>query len=190
MEDKIKRLGDIFEKMVENYDTFGKQWANIPLAKEALAIMRELPDCLENEYESPVEKAALLCRMVEYVEDKYTPRLCIEIREYARELFGEIVDEDNEEALEQLKDYINPDLPMDEYCAKYGRMLRFDPVERTEEWEKVIYDVMLECDRRLEGETPGMGFCFSHWSTMRAVLGEYGIEWSNPHIMNPHVMFD
>lgn len=190
MTGKIEKLGGIFEEMVENYDTFGKQWANIPLAKEALAIMNELPDSLENEYETPAEKAMLLCRMVEYVEDRYTPRLCIAIREYAADLFGEDGDEDNEEALEQLRDYINLEMPMDDYCLKHSRMLRFDPVERTEEWENVIYDVMKECDRRLEGESPRMGFCFSHWSTMRTVLEEYGISWRDPHLMNPGVMFD
>ncbi len=190
MRETIDKLGNIFEKMVENYDTFGKQWANIPLAKEALAMMRELPDIIENEFETPADKAMLLCRMVEYVEDTYTPRLCIEIREYAAELFGDVVDEDNEEALEQLRDYIDLDLPMEDYCRKHGRMLRFDPVERTEEWEKVIYEVMAECDRRLEGEHHGMGFCFSHWSAMRDVLSDYGIEWNNPHMMNPGVIFD
>ncbi len=69
-------------------------------------------------------------------------------------------------------------------------MLRFDPVERTPQWEKVIYAVMKECDRRLGEETPRMGYCFELWSTMRTVLAEYGIEWRDPHMMNPRVMFD
>ncbi len=190
MTEKINRLAGIFEKMVENYNTFGMQWANIPLAKEAFAIMKELPDTLENEYETPAGKADLLCRMVENMEETYTPRLCIEIREYAAELYGGAGDEDNDEALEKLRDYVNPDFPMEEYCRKHSRMLRFDPVERTEEWERVIYDVLLECDRRLEGEIKRMGYCFMHWSAMRAVLAEYGIDWRDPHLMNPGVMFD
>ncbi len=190
MTETINRLGGIFEKMVENYNTFGMQWANIPLAKEALAIMRELPDSIEGEYETPSEKADLLCRMADHMEETYTPRLCIEIREYAAELYGEAGDEDNQEELEKLHDYINPDLPMEEYCRRHSRMLKFDPVERTEEWEKVIYDVMQECDRRLEGEVRRMGYCFMHWSTMHSVLGDYGIQWNDPHMMNPGVMFD
>ncbi len=190
MTETINRLGGIFEKMVENYNTFGMQWANIPLAKEALAILKELPESLEGEYETPAEKADIVCQMADHVEESYTPRLCIEIREYAAQLYGEDRDEDNEEALGRLRDYINPELPMEEYCEKHQKMLRFDPVERTEEWEKVIYDVLLECDRQLEGEIRRMGFCFMHWSAMRSVLAEYGIEWNTPGMMNPGVMFD
>ncbi len=190
MTETINRLAGIFEKMVENYNTFGMQWANIPLAKEALAIMRQLPDSLEGEYETPAGKADLVCQMADHVEETYTPRLCLEIREYAAELYGENKDEDNEEAMQKIRDYINPELSMEDYCVKHSRMLRFDPVERTQQWEEIIYDVMEECDRRLEGEVRRMGFCFMHWSTMRAVLAERGIEWRDPHWMNPGVMFD
>jgi hypothetical protein len=47
-----------------------------------------------------------------------------------------------------------------------------------------------ECDERLAGEHKGMGFCFSYWSTKKAVLAKYGIEWDSPATMNPRVMFD
>ena len=72
----------------------------------------------------------------------------------------------------------------------YRVTLRFDPVERSERWEECIYEVEKECDRRLKGERRGMGFCFSYWSTRKAVLARYGIDWKSPAIMNPHVMFD
>ena len=42
----------------------------------------------------------------------------------------------------------------------------------------------------LEEQEKGMGFCFEYWNTKKNVLAKYGIEWRNPHIMNPRVMFD
>ena len=36
----------------------------------------------------------------------------------------------------------------------------------------------------------GMGFCFGYWSAKRGVLAKRGIEWRDPHQMNPRVLFD
>ena len=77
-----------------------------------------------------------------------------------------------------------------EFIERYQRHLKFDPVERTPQWEAMYYEVERECDRRL-GDTPrGMGFCFAYWSTLRQVLHERGIDWRSPSEMNPRVMFD
>ncbi len=190
MTEAIDKLSDIFSRMVKNHETFGMQWANIPLGKEAFEIMKQLPDTMKDEFETPADKGAFLCRMLEFVEESNSPRFCIEVREYAAELFGEEGDEDNDEALERLRDYINVDFPMEDYCRKHGKFLHFDPIERTERWEKVIYDVLEECDRRMKGEIQRMGYCFTYWSTMAEVLGEYGIPWRSPSLMNPRVMFD
>ncbi len=190
MNKKIDRLAAIFEEMAENYNTFGMQWANVPLAKEGFEIIRELPDRVEGEYETAAEKAVIVCNMIEHVEEFNCPRFCIEVREYADSLFGEGGDEDNNERLARLRDYIDPKMSMEEFCSRHRRLLKFDPVERTEEWEKVYYEVQLECERRLEGEPKCMGYCFMYWSTMTAVLSEYGISWRSPSRMNPGVMFD
>ena len=69
---------------------------------------------------------------------------------------------------DRLERFINPSLPVESH-------LRFDPVERTPKWEELVYEVEKECDRRLKGEPRGMGFCFSYWSTKKAVLKKYGI---------------
>ncbi len=44
MSEKIDRLEGIFIQMSENYDDFGGQWKNIPLAKEAFSLLKELPE--------------------------------------------------------------------------------------------------------------------------------------------------
>lgn len=73
----------------------------------------------------------------------------------------------------------------------YTGHLKVDPVEYTEEFEKVIDAVDEEVDRRMGGEEYAMGMCFEIWSTKKEILAEkYGIEWRTPSQMNPRVMFD
>ena len=79
---------------------------------------------------------------------------------------------------------------MEDWMKAAGAHLKFDPVERSERWEEIIYDVEKECDRLLKGEPRGMGFCFSYWATKSSVLQKYGISWRSPSSMNPRVMFD
>lgn len=69
--------------------------------------------------------------------------------------------------------------------------LKSDPVEYTLRWEEIYYDVIEELDRQFAGTHRGMGFCFQYWPAMANLLRtKYGIEWRNPHLMNPGVMFD
>lgn len=188
IEQKVKRLGAIFSAMVENYNTFDSVWKNIGLAREAFTIMKEFPMVVEGEYATPVEKASILSQMLDQMEETLTPRFCIEVREYIHSLNAD--DESNNEELTQLRDFIDESFPMEEYCKKYTKMLKFDPIERTQKWEDVIYDVEQECAEILKDEPKGMGFCFSYWSTKRSVLEKYGISWKSPGSMNPRVMFD
>ncbi len=199
MKGKIDRASYLLGEIYANYKEMGMMWKNIPLAKEAFAIIKELPDILENEFETPAEKATLLCRMLGFVNELDMPRFCIEVREYATGLYAQtphMREEDvemrgiNEEEIQRLRDYIDESFPMEEYCKKYDRMLFFDPVERSERWEEVIYDVERECDERLKEERRSMGFCFGYWTTKWAVLSNYDIDWRTPSVMNPGVMFD
>lgn len=184
----IEQLAQIFKAMVENYNSFGEVWKNIPLAKEAFAIMLSLPPTLKDEFETPEAKANLLEQMLDQMEETTSPRFCIEVREYILEL--DSMNEENILELARLKDYINPNVTMEEYCKKYGVFLKFDPIERTQKWEEVIYEVEKECDKRLEKQPRHMGFCFIYWSTKKTVLAERGIVWRSPSLMNPGVMFD
>ncbi len=184
----IERLAQIFATMVENYNSFDGIWKNIPLAKEAFVIMMSLPPTLEGEFETTEAKADLLGKMLEQTEETMTPRFCIEVREYMLELNP--ADEENISELEKLKDYVNLDITMEDYCKKYNRTLKFDPVERSPEWEDAIYEVEKECSEQLKDVPRVMGFCFMYWSTKKAVLAEHGIDWETPSSMNPGVMFD
>lgn len=185
---EIEKLSSLFKAMVNNCDTFGAMWKNIELGKQAFAIMKSLPKTLEGEYDTPADKASLLSQMLEQMHELSTPRFCIEVREYMRSLNPD--DEENMYALAMLNDYISPALTMEEFCVKYKRHLKFDPVERSQKWEEVIYRVEKECDEILRNEPQRMGFCFVYWLTKEGVLAKYGIRWKSPAAMNPGVLFD
>lgn len=69
-------------------------------------------------------------------------------------------------------------------------VLKKDPVEWTAGWEANIDDADREAYSNLEGQPRGMGFCFAFWHERELALGRLGVEWRNPHLMNPGVMFD
>ncbi len=200
MNDIIDRLGTLFGEMVDNHNTMGRSWRNTALVREAYALMMQLPDTYEGEFNTPADKADLLCNMLDQVDETDAARFCICIRQKIAELYAkseaaaddaaEHRNEDNEYELAKLLDFINPDVSTDDYCKKYNRMLRFDPVERSKEWEDVIYDARKEVDEEMGDEEWRMGMCFSYWSSLRSALEKRGVEWRDPHLMNPGVMFD
>lgn len=187
MKKTIKRLSKLFSEISANSEHY-KEWKNIPLAREAFDLMKSLPDTVAGEFETPEDKAELLGRMLESTTEKLTPRFALEVRSYMDTLHPE--DADNLKAITRLRDFINPELPMADYCKTYNVHLLFDPVERTEEWERVIYDVEKALDRRFRFTRRHMGFCFRYWMAKEEELAERGITWDNPHLMNPHVMFN
>lgn len=169
-------------------------YKNLPLAKETLALLENLDD----PEEGPLGKAYACHAIVEQLSEYDTPRIVLEIlrRELAwleesDEESGWLFAEDIEADIARLEAYIDTDsLSMDEFCSRYNRHLRFDPVERTQKWEDVYFEVEEECARRLEGIPRGMGFCFPYWAARHDVLRKYGIDWKSPHMMNPRVIFD
>lgn len=213
--DNIKKLGNHFSKIVEYYNTFGAHWKGIPEAHEAFELMKNgLPLRVEGEL-TPYTRITLLDNMLECLPIRDCARFMKEVREYQLTMFPLISKDDLEEdmdadhyegdpkdfvretteadikkAKKQIDDYLNPKISMEEWCKAYGVHLKFDPVERTQEWEDVIVDVETECEKLLKDEPKGMGFCYSYWSTKRSVLAKRGIEWASPSIMNPRVMFD
>lgn len=189
MKSEISKLSGLFKAMVDNYHTFGAMWKNIELGKQAFTLMKSLPSTLKGEFDTPADKAFLLSRMLELMDETSTPRFCIEVREYIKSLNHD--DGENIKMLAMLKDYIDTGLTMEEYCARYRKHLKFDPVQRSRKWEDVIYYVEKECDEILEGESRGMGFCYMYWSVKEEVLERYGIDdWKSPSEMNPTVRFD
>ena len=188
------------ETIVANVDRMSENaqdqaiYKNLPLAKETLALLENLDD----PEEGPLGKAYACHAIVEQLSEYDTPRIVLEIlrRELAwleesDEESGWLFAEDIEADIARLEAYIDTDsLSMDEFCSRYNRHLRFDPVERTQKWEDVYFEVEEECARRLEGIPRGMGFCFHYWAARHDVLRKYGIDWKSPHMMNPRVIFD
>lgn len=213
--DNLKRLGNVFATMVENSNTYGSTWKNIQLGHQAFALMRDsLPLRVKGEL-TPYTRIMLLNKMMDCMPERDCARFQKEVKEYQQSLFALMSDDDfaedmdmdgfsgaqekyvreyslqdHKESLQRTLDYLNPKLSMEKWCDKYDVNLKFDPVERSEEWERYIYKVEEECDRLLKNERKGMGYCYSYWSTKKAVLAKYGIEWNSPSVMNPRVMFD
>lgn len=187
MDNTISRIGKLFREIVENSET-GDYWKNIPLAREAFDLMKALPPVVEGEFATPAEKGGLLDQMLDHIHETLTPRLSLEVRRYIHELDPE--NAHNIKEIERLEDFVNLDFPMPDYCRKHRVHLQFDPVERTEKWEEVIYDVEKALAKRFKGVSPHMGFCFRYWPAKGEELARRGIRWKNPHLMNPHVMFD
>lgn len=188
MDKTITKLGKIFTEMVKNENKYGDWWKNIALGHEAYNLMLTLPDTYPGEYETPADKGNLLSQMLDQMNETESPRFCITVREEIERLNPD--DENNKKELAKLRDFIDLSLPMEEYCKRYRRHLKFDPVERTEEYEAVLPEVEKQVARKLRLVRRGMGFCFAYWSTKRDVLARHGIEWHSPALMNPGVMFD
>lgn len=169
-------------------------YRNVPLAEEVLARL----EALDVPEEGPLGKAFACEAMVDLLPEYDIPRFTLKLlrRELAwlresEEEYERLTPEDVQAHIARLEDYIDVDrVSMQDFCEKYGRHLKFDPVERTQKWEEIYPEVEAECDRRLEGVPRGMGFCFGYWSARHDVLLSYGIDWQSPHMMNPRVMFD
>lgn len=195
-EEKIAdRIVALVDEMRANSREHG-MWKNVAIAKECIRLLRELDDPEEDS-----QGKAMACNAIcEELSEYDVPRFVLGILEYERELLHEAEKEGcgDPEALEsvdydirRLTDYIDTQhVSASEFMERYDRMLNFDPVERTPEWEELYCEVEEECDRRLGDVPRGMGFCFAYWSARREVLEAHGIQWRSPHIMNPHVMFD
>ena len=177
-----KRILDAFKEILKN-NSEGMSGRNIPLVRAVLNDLNEAISMnLENIDSSDRES---FCRRV--LEDELipvfdVPRLALQLGSYT----------DSCKTLKKkLEAYIDTkNVPMEKLEPILDRHLKFDPVERTPEWEECIYEVESECESLLKDAPRGMGFCFPYWSTKTAVLARRGIEWNSPSIMNPRVMFD
>ena len=211
--DNLKKLVNLFSEMVENEGN--GRWKNIALGPKAFELMRDsLPLRVKGEL-TPYTRIVLLGQMMGTMPERDCARFFMQVKEYQKSMFPLISSEDLAEDMDidgyegdpemyvrqftlqvleagirRTAEYLDTNVPMEEWCDRYGVWLKFDPVERTEKWEKCIYEVEKECDRKLRNESRGMGFCHSYWSTKRAVLAKHGIKWSSPSMMNPGVMFD
>lgn len=204
-EEYVNRIIDLLDQMRNNAAEEGwKVWKNIPLAKEYLDILRNKVPLHGKHIDAT---GIVVCCDAIFLEDlldkRDVPRLCLEFLQLRKFANSERTAEDEhydsnlilgvieaDRIQNKLDFYIDPLVTMEWWVNYTGAHLKFDPVERTPEWEKCIYEVEKEVDEKL-GDTPrGMGFCFEYWSVKKGVLAKHGIDWSTPSMMNPGVMFD
>lgn len=193
---KLESIIEIANKVIHSGENNLIPHRNIPLVKQALEDFKALPDSVEGEF-TKYEKICYLDQLADSLSYRECPRFLIELREYQLALFeglmsdeiGDLKPEDIEEELQKLRDYIDESISVEEFCRKYHKSLKFDPVERSEKWEEVIYEASEKAIQEC-GEPGHMGYCFGFWSALSAALAEYGIDWRSPARMNPRVMFD
>ena len=197
MNKELRELAELCQAINDNWHNHENRdgWKNLRLVPEAAERLRAMPMEGDTSANNQIEVISL---MLECVDELSIPRQVLDIRRYQLSLYGLLPEGEEplvpraevEQDIQRLEDYIDLSLPTTIWRERYHRHLNFDTVERTEEWEKVIYEAEKETAKRL-GDTPrGMGFCFGYWSTLGAVMAEYGIEWCPPSVMNPGVMFD
>lgn len=194
MDKKIEELAEICRRICDNDNNGWERWRNLKLVPEAYDMLLALPLDYDEEVNA-ANRVDLLEHFAESITETDIPRFSLKLREYQLSIYDmaegcETSREDIKASAEKLKDYLNPRISVQQWCKKYGRMLLFDDVERSPEWEACIYDVELELAEQFKDEPRGMGFCFSYWSAKTAALARRGISWDNPHITNPRVMFD
>ena len=208
-EDEYHELEGMIDVVCDNADN-GEVWKNIPLVKRMMHIIKDLTP-KRDEGIDPALRAyfieVLLKRDAISITD--TPRLYQSLCEYYRLCLHWTKRTDYNPELERDMDkyYFRT---VDEYIYKLAwivgenelsgyaleqwnylsRHLKVDPIQSSEKWEEVIYDVEKELDEELKDESRGMGFCHAYWSAKKAALARREIEWKSPRAMNPGVMFD
>ena len=180
------KLKESFDKMIENNQS-GDYWKNIQIARDALHLMKENGTDYERKIYMDFCKAMI---DNDILQESETPRLLLEYINYHNSLTTTKQLWKRQAA--RLIKMTDPNTSEQEIkkLIKAKRFLLFDPVQLSEKYEEVIYDVEKECDEILKDEPRCMGFCYMYWSTKHSVLQKHGIEWRSPSRMNPRVMFD
>lgn len=194
MKKQMKEMLRLCKAIAKNDADNNARWKNLQLVPEAYEKLVALPLDFDEEVNA-ANRVDLIGHFADCISELDIPRFSLKMREYQLSIYDqaegcETRRQDIEKDIERLKDYLNPLVSVNAFCRKYNRHLRFDNVERSPEWEKVIYEVEKEVDEELKGEPRGMGFCYSYWSAKKAALARHGIEWASPSATNPGVIFD
>ena len=203
-----EHAAELVNQMNRNLDE-GQLWKNIPLVREWIHEIKDMAP-YKSSVINPTYKAHYISQILEagFIDKRETPRLFHSLCELYRVYVDFSFTTDKDDYLRDNFDkyYFRK---VDSWIYKFawitdnpksnialdcwnglGGMLKVDPVQATQEWEDVIYEIEKEVDEELKDEPRGMGFCFGYWSAKRAALERRGIEWRSPSAMNPRVMFD
>jgi len=179
-------LQELYNKMAANAEE-GKYWKNIPLARQALQLMK---DCNPKNENVP---CLSFCETV--IEDQLldpldTPRLLLSMMEYQHVMYGSDY-KWNQPAynLRWVTSSHATEKDIENFIGE-KRHLKYDPIQLSQPWEDNIYEVEEELNEQFKHEARYMGFCHRYWSAKRAALAKRGIEWRSPQMMNPTTRFD
>ena len=182
----LSRLQKIKKEMLRNADE-GDTWKNIPLAKDAMHIIKDKMNGIDIQTAKDFFKDMFDAHAI---DDTNTPRLYLSFLDYYHWLWQSTSYDDNRTY--HLLHAVDPDISGEEFLERYSsyRSLKYDPIQNTPEWEEIIYEVEKELDEQFRDVDRFMGFCHQYWSAKRAALARRGIEWRSPQAMNPRVRFD
>ncbi len=196
---KADNIEKLVETILSNVEVMRKNaeemriWKNLPIAKETFELIKQVGD------DKGSLGRAMGCEMVvEKLAEYNAPRFTLDMLRYeleqlqmSKEKSDDLTEEDVMDHIAELERFIDiENVSYEDYRKQSHRTLKFDPIERTPLWEEINQEVEAEADALLGDEPRGMGFCFGYWSAKRGVLAKRGIEWHDPHQMNPRVMFD
>ena len=181
----VKVMGENAEEM--------RIWKNLPLAKDTFELIKQVGDD-----EGPLGRAMGCEMVVEKLSEYDAPRFALQMLRYeleqlemSEEKSEDLTEEEVQKHIEELERIIDIEhVSYAEYMKHSSRHLDFDEIERTPLWEEINYEIEAEVDKLVGDEPRCMGFCFAYWSAKRGVLAKRGIEWRDPHQMNPRVLFD
>lgn len=185
-ESQFDRFQGLYDQMCAN-EHVGDFWKNIPLAQEALHLMK---DVAPNEDEDLFKQ---FCEMVvdeELLQGADTPRLLLSFMDFWHVLNKSTYkwEQETNRLLRMTDPNVNENKKLE--LISENRCLKYDPVQLTEPWEENIYEVEKELEEKFKDEPRHMGFCFLYWSAKRAAMAKRGIEWRSPQTMNPRTRFD
>lgn len=185
-ESQYDRLKELYDQITAN-EQVGEFWKNIPLAKKALHLMK---DVAPQEDEETLKEFCELVVNDTLLLDADTPRLILSFMDLWH-VMNESTYNWKDETYRLLR-MTDPETSNEEKkeLMQQKRFLLYDPVQLSEAWEENIYEVEKELDELFKDEPRHMGFCFRYWSAKRTALAKRGIDWRSPAAMNPRTRFD
>lgn len=183
-----------------------KPWKAIPKLEAARGALRFLEDYMEDQatlaeafrsvaasfaYAGFLPEAALFfqkearcCQDIDELKDAVYSALFYEAR-FGKDLpldFDFVKEKIGEGALTSLKERA---------LLEARDQIRLDPIESSEEYLKIRFDVEKEVDDILsEIDSSDLPFCLRYWTAKKRVLKDtFGIDWRTPEEMNPEIRF-
>ena len=185
-ESQFNQFQKLYKQMCTN-EQEGEYWKNIPLARQALHLMKD--SAPETDKETSIELCELVINETLLLETD-TPRLILSFMDFWHTLNPNTNKwKRKRERLLRMTDPKVGEKEKLELITK-KRSLRYDPVQLSEKWEDNIYEVEKELHELFKDEKRHRGFCFSYWSAKGAALAKRGIAWRSPQTMNPRTRFD